>query len=128
MTSTSYCISDLPINTFIPLYCNQLPTLLPNTSQYFSISSQSTDMTLLRYTISSDYFTFHIETASYISNKICWMLSRESKIINSVGPYNRRSLSPAERGRTFENIISLEFHSKDKTFGLCYCYCSALRV
>ena len=38
------------------------------------------------------------------------------KIINSVGPDKRRSLSPAERGRTFENIISLELHCKDKTF------------
>ena len=62
MTSTSCCISDLPINTFIPLHCNQLPTLLPNTSQYFF--NQLTDMTLYRYTISSQHFTFHIETAS----------------------------------------------------------------
>ena len=50
------------------------------------------------------------------SNKICWMLSSESKIINSVGPDKRRRLSPAERGWTFENIISLELHWKDKTF------------
>ena len=44
------------------------------------------------------------------------MLGRESKIISSVGPYNRRSLSPAERGWTFENIISFEIHRKEKTF------------
>ena len=45
-----------------------------------------------------------------------WMLSRESKIISSVGPYNRRSLSPAERGWTFENIVTLELKCKDETF------------
>ena len=64
VTSTSYCISDLPINTFIPLYCNQLPLLLQNTSPYFS--NQLTDMTLYRYTINSQHFTFHLETASSI--------------------------------------------------------------
>ena len=62
VTSTSHCISDLQINTFIPLYCNQLPTLLQNTSPYFS--NQLTDMTLYRYSISSQHFTFHTETAS----------------------------------------------------------------
>ena len=35
---------------------------------------------------------------------------------NSVGPDKWQSLSPAERGWTFENIISLELHCKDKTF------------
>ena len=64
VTSTSHCISDLQINTFIPLYCNQLPTLLQNTSPYFS--NQLTDMTLYRYTTSSQHFTFHLETASFI--------------------------------------------------------------
>ena len=43
----------------------------------------------------------------------CWA---GNQIISSVGPHNRRGLSPAERGWTFENIISLELHCKDKTF------------
>ena len=50
------------------------------------------------------------------SNIICWILCKEYEILNSVGPYKRRSLSPAERGWTFENIISLELHCKDETF------------
>ena len=69
----------------------------------------------LEPTCTSNWFWYFLDFFS-VSNKICWMLSTESRIINSVKPDKRRRLSPAERGWPFENTISLELHCKGKTF------------
>ena len=66
-------------------------------------------------TCTSSWFCFLSSSVLFFEQN---MLDAEQGIQNykSAGPDKRRSLSPAERGWTFENTISLELHCKGKTF------------
>ena len=61
---------------------------------------------LTLHVLPSDFGSFLISPVLFLEqNMLDELMSRDSKIINAFGSAKRRSLSPADRGWTFENMI-----------------------